>query len=118
MYKKEEVLDLEDYFWQFVEDFKANKNDNHIAIARCLNPKYAADKKALQVMFKELQENLKTKLHREELELSIDEFDDLTASIIGLGKKRYYSVLKNTRSAIYMIDPIKSCGSVLNLLNS
>ena len=118
MLEKKEELELEDYFWQFVEDFKAIKDDDYITIARRLSPKYAADKKALQLMFKELQENLNTKLNREELELSIDSFDDLTASIIGLGKRRYYSVLTNTRSVIYITDPIKSCASVLNLLNS
>ena len=57
-------------------------------------------------MFKELQGKLKQKLNREELELSIDDFDNLTASIIGLGKNRYYSVLKNPRSAMYLTDPV------------
>ena len=113
---EEEPLDLEDYFWQFVEDFKAVKNDNYIAIARRFSPKYAADKKTLQVMFKELQGKLQQKLDREELELSIDEFDNLTASLVGLGKKRYYSVLKNPRSAMYLTDPTKSCYAALNLL--
>ena len=117
MLEKKEDLDLEDYFWQFVEDFKANRNDNYIAIARRLSPKYGADKKALQVIFKELQEKLKRKLDRDELELSIDDFDDLTASLIGLGKNRYYSVLKNPKSAMYLTDSIKSCYCVLNLLN-
>ena len=46
-------------------------------------------------MFKELKEKLQQKLDRNELDLSIDKFDDLTGSLIGLGKKRYYSVLKN-----------------------
>jgi len=113
---EEEPLELEDYFWQFVEDFKAIKDDNYIAIARSLSPRYAADKKALQVMFKELQAKLQQKLDRDELELSIDDFDDLIASLIGLGKKRYYSVLKNPRSAMYLTDPTKSCYSVLSLL--
>ena len=118
MFDNEEPLEIEDYFWQFVEDFKAIKDDNYLAIARRLNPKYAADKKALQVMFKELQEKLQQKLNRNKLDLSKDEFNDLTASIIGLGKKRYCSVLKNPRSAMYLTDPIKSCGSVLSLLNN
>ena len=113
----EEPLELEDYFWQFIEDFKANKDDNYIAIARHLSSKYAADKKALQTMFKELQGKLQQKLDRKELELSIDGFDDLTGSIISLGKKRYYSVLKNPRSAMYLTDSIKSIYSVLNLFN-
>ena len=107
----------EDYFWQFVEDFKPVKDDNYLAIARYLNPKYAADKKALKVVFKELKEKLERKLYRDELELSIDDFDDLTSSIIGLGKKRYCSVLKNPRSAMYLTDSIKSVYSVLNLLS-
>ena len=113
---KKEELDLEDYFWQFVEDFKAVKDKNYVAIARRLNPKYAADKRALKVMFKELQEKLQQKLDRDELELSIDDFDDLTASIIGLGKNRYYSVLKNPRSAMYLTDSTRSVCSVLDLL--
>ena len=117
MYEEEETLDLEDYFWQFVEDFKKVKHENYIAIARRLSPKYAADREALQIMFKELQEKLQQKLDRDELELSIDDFDDLTASLIGLGKKRYYSVLKNPRSAMYVTDSIKSVYSVLNLFN-
>ena len=115
---EEEPLELEDYFWQFVEDFKAIKDEDYIAIARHLSPKYAADKKALQVMFKELKAKLQQKLDRDELELSIDDFDDLTASLIELGKKRYYSVLKNPRSAMYLTDPTKSCYSVLNLFRS
>ena len=110
-------LGIEDYFWQFVENFKAIKDENYIAIARRLSPKYAADKDALKIMFKELKEKLQQKLDREELELSIDDFDDLTASIIGLGKKRYYSVLKNPMSAMYLTDSIKSVCSVLDLLN-
>jgi hypothetical protein len=114
----EESLDLEDYFWQFVEDFKAIKNENYIAIACRLNPKYAEDKQALITMFKELQEKLRQKLDRRELELSIDEFDDLTASIIGLGKKRYYSVIKNPRSAMYLTNSTKSCYTVLDLLRA
>ena len=114
---QEEYLDLEDYFWQFVEDFKKVKHENYIAIARRLSPKYAADQKALQIMFKELQEKLQQKLDQDELELSVDDFDDLTASLIGLGKKRYYSVLKNPRSAMYVTDSIKSVYSVLNLFN-
>ena len=118
MFEKKEALDLEDYFWQFVEDFRAIKDDNYLAIARRLSPKYAADKKALQVMFKELQGKLKQKLNRNELDLSRDDFDDLTASIIGLGKKRYCSVLRNPRSTMYLTDPLKSCGSVLSLLNN
>ena len=113
----EEPLKLEDYFWQFVEDFKAYKDDNYLAIARCLNPKYAANKKALQVMFKELQGKLQQRLDRDELELSIDDFDDLTASLIGLGKKRYYSVLKSPRSAMYLTDSSKNCYCVLDLLS-
>ena len=113
----EEPLELEDYFWQFIEDFKANKDDNYVAIARRLSPKYAADKKALQVMFKELQAKLQQKLDKGELELSIDEFDDLIASLIGLGKKKYYSVSRNLRSAMSLTDSIKSCYTVLNLLN-
>ena len=117
MYEEEEYSDLEDYFWQFVEDFKKVKHENYIAIARRLSPKYAADRKALQTMFKELQEKLQQKLDRDELDLSRDDFDDLTTSIIGLGKKRYYSVLKNTNSAMYLTDSIKGCYSVLNLLN-
>jgi hypothetical protein len=112
----EESLDLEDYFWQFVEDFKANKNDNYIAIASSLSPKYGKDKEALEVMFKELQEKLQQKLDRNELELNNDGFDDLTVSIIGLGKKRYYSVIKNPRSAMYLTNSTKSCYTVLNLL--
>ena len=76
-------------------------------------------------MSKELQEKLKQKLDRDELELSIDDFNDLTCSLIGLGKKRYYSALKNPRSAtrsksfraMYITDSIRSCYSVLNLLN-
>ena len=117
MFEKKEELDLEDYFWQFVEDFKAVRDENYIAIARSLSPKYAADKQALQLMFKELQEKLKQKLERNELDLSRDDFDDLTASIIGLGKNRYYSVLKNPRSAMYLTDPVSSCYYVLDLLN-
>ena len=118
MYEEEEILDLEDYFWQFVENFKKVKHENAaLAIARRLSPKYAADQKALQIMFKELQEKLQQKLDRDELELSVDDFDDLTASLIGLGKKRYYSVLKNPRSAMYVTDSIKSVYSVLNLFN-
>ena len=116
MYEKEEILDLEDYFWQFVEDFKANKNNSYTEIAHNLSPKYAADKKALQIMFKELQEKLQQKLDRNELDLNRNDFDDLTASIIGLGKKRYYSVLENPQSAMYLTDSIKSVYSVLYLL--
>ena len=108
---------LEDYFWQFVEDFKAYKGDNYLAIARRLSPKYAADKKALQVMFKELQKKLQQKLDRDEIDLNSDDFNDLTDSIIRLGKKKYYSVLKNPRSALYLTDSIKSCYSVLDLLS-
>ena len=117
LFKKEKPMELEDYFWQFVEDFKAIKDENYIAIARSLSPKYAADSDALKIMFKELKEKLQQKLNREELELSIDDFDDLTASLIGLGKKRYYSVLKNPRSALYLTDSTKSCYCVLDLLN-
>lgn len=118
MLDSEKMRDLEDYFWQFVDDFQVNKDDNYVAIARRVSPKYSADKEALKIMFEELQEKLITKLNRDELELSIDDFVDLTASIIGLGKKRYYSVFENPRSAMYLTDSIKSCGSVLNLLNS
>ena len=107
----------EDFFWQFVDDFKAIKDDNYITIANRLSPKYGADKQALQTMFEELQGKLQQNLDREELELNIDEFDNLTASIIGLGKKRYYSVLKNPNIAMYLTDPIKSVYSVLNLFN-
>lgn len=110
-------LELEDYFWQFVENFKAIRDENYVAISRHLSPKYATDKKALQTMFKELQAKLQQKLDRKELEQSIDDFDDLTASLIGLGKKRYYSILKNPRGAIHLTDSIKSCYSVLDLLN-
>ena len=113
----EEPLEIEDYFWQFIEDFRANKDDNYVAIARRLSPKYAADKKALQVIFKELQEKLITKLDRDELELSIVMHEDLISSLIGLGKKRYYSVLKNPRSAMSLTDTTKSCDRVLDLLN-
>ena len=114
---KQKTLELEDYFWQFVEDFKQYRNDNYIAMSERLSPKYAADKQALLVMFKELQAKLQQKLNRNKLELNIDEIDDLTASIIGLGKKRYYSVFKNPRSAMYLTDSIKSVYSVLNLLS-
>ncbi|MGK7949910.1 MAG: hypothetical protein AB4368_14275 [Xenococcaceae cyanobacterium] len=114
---KQETLELKDYFWQFVEDFKQYRNNNYIAIARHLSPKYAADKQALLVMFQELQVKLQQRLDKDELELSKDDFDDLTSSIIGLGKKRYYSVLKNPRSAMYLTDSIKSVYSVLNLLS-
>ena len=114
----EEPLEIEDYFWQFVEDFKAVKDDNYIAIARHLSPKYAADKQALKVVFKELQKKLKGQLDREELELSIDEFDDLIASLIGLGKKKYYSALKNPMSAMHLTDSIKNCSRVLDLFRS
>ena len=117
MFSHEEPLELEDYFWQFVEDFQAAKDDNYNAIARRLSPKYAADKQALLVMFKELREKLQQKLNRDELELDEDDFNDLTDSIIGLGKNRYYSVLKNPRSAMYLTDPVSSCYYVLNLLN-
>ena len=117
MFEKKKELDLEDYFWQFVEDFKANKNDNYIAISRSLSPKYAADKLALKMIFKALQEKLLQKLGRDELDLSRDDFKDLTASIIGLGKNRYYSVLKNPRSAMYLTDPVSSCYYVLDLLS-
>ena len=117
MFEKQETLELEDYFWQFVEDFKVIKDENYIAIARNLSPKYAANKQALLVMFKELQAKLQQRLDRDELELSIDDFDDLTASIIGLGKKRYYSALKNPRSAMYLTDSIQSCYYVLDLLS-
>ncbi|WP_036487307.1 hypothetical protein [Myxosarcina sp. GI1] len=117
MFDHEEPLLIEDYFWQFVEDFKAVIDDNYIAIARRLSSKYAADKQALLVMFKELQEKLQQKLDRDELELDEDDFDDLTDSIIGLGKKRYYSVLRNPRSALSISDSIKNCYIVLDLLN-
>ena len=117
MYEEEEILDLEDYFWEFVEDFKKVKHENYIAIARRLRPKYAADQKALQIMFKELQEKLQQKLDRDKLELNIDDFNDLTDSLIGWGKKEYYLVLKNPRSAIYITDKDESCYSVLGLLN-
>ena len=113
----EEPLEIEDYFWQFVKDFQTVKDENYIAIARRLSPKYAADKKALQVMFKELQTKLQQKLDREELELDEDDFNDLTDSIIGLGKKRYYSVLKNPRSAMYLTDSTNNCSYVLDLLS-
>lgn len=118
MFEKQEILDLEEYFWQFIEDFKAIKDDNYITIARYLSPKYAADKQALKTVFKELQKKLEGQLDRGELELSIDDFDDLTASIVGLGKKRYYSVLKNSRSAMYLTDSIKNCSYVLDLFRS
>ena len=117
MFDKGEVLDPEDYFWQFIEDFQTAKDDNYNAIARYLSPKYAADKQALKTVFKELQKKLERKLDRNELELSIDEFDDLIASIIGLGKKRYYSVIKNPQSAMYLTNSTKSCYCVLDLLN-
>jgi hypothetical protein len=113
----EEVLDLEDYFWQFVEDFKANKNENYIAIAERLSPRYGADKKALSLMFKELHEKLKRRLNRHDLELGVDDFDQLIMNLIDLGKKDYYSVLKNPRSAMYLTDPSQSCYYVLDLLN-
>ena len=32
----EEPLEFEDYFWQFIEDLKANKDENYLAIARRL----------------------------------------------------------------------------------
>ena len=117
LFEKEKPLELEDYFWQFIEDFKVVKDDNYLAIARSLSPKYAADKQALGIMFKELQGKLQQKLDRNELGLDRDDFDDLTDSIIGLGKKRYYSVLKNPRSAMYLTDPVSSCYYVLDLLN-
>lgn len=116
MFEKQETLELEDYFWQFVEDFKAIRGENYIASARYLSPKYAANKEALKLMFKQLQEKLEQKLDRDELELKRDEFDDLIASLIGLGKKRYYSVLKNPKSAMSLTDPTKSCYTVLNLM--
>lgn len=117
LFKKEKPLDKTDFFWQFVDDFKAIKEENYVAIARRLSPKYTSEKQALLIIFEELQEKLKQKLNRDELELSIDDFDDLTASIIGLGKKRYYSVLKNPRSAMSLTNSIKSVYSVLNLFN-
>ena len=113
----EEPLEIEDYFWQFVEDFKAIKDDSYTAISRRLSPKYATDKQALRVVFKELKEKLEGQLDRAELKLSIDEFDDLIDSLIGLGKKKYYSVLRNPRSAIYLTDPTKNCYIILDLLN-
>ncbi len=115
--EKHKPIKLEDYFWQFVEDFKQHRRDDYIAIARNLSPRYGADKQALRAMFGELQVKLQQKLDKDELELSIDDFDDLTSSLIGLGKKRYYSVLKNPRSAMYLTDSIKSCYTVLNLLS-
>jgi hypothetical protein len=125
MFEDIQELDLEDYFWQFVEDFKAHKNDNYIAIARRLSPRYGADKKALNIMFKELHEKLKRRLNRHDLELSVDDFDQLIMNLIDLGKKDYYSVLKNPRSAtrsksfraMYLTDPSQSCYYVLDLLN-
>jgi hypothetical protein len=113
----EEVLDLEDYFWQFVEDFKPYRNENYIAIAERLSPRYSADKKALSLMFKELHEKLKRRLNRHDLELGVDDFDQLIMNLIDLGKKDYYSVLKNPRSAMYLTDPSQSCYYVLDLLN-
>ncbi len=117
MYDEQKTLKLKDYFWQFVEDFKGIKDDNYLAIARRLSPKYAADKQALITVYKELHEKLQSKLDRDELELSIDEVDDLISSIIGLGKKRYYSALKNPHSAMYLTYSTNSCYTVLDLLN-
>jgi hypothetical protein len=106
----------EDYFWQFVEDFKLYRHENYIAIALALSPRYGADKKALSLMFKELHEKLQQKLDRHDLELSVDDFDQLIMNLIDLGKKDYYSVIKNPRSAMYLTDPVQSCYYVLDLL--
>ena len=116
-YRKHKATEQEDYFWQFVEDFKANKNENYIAIAERLSPRYGADKKALSLMFKELHEKLKRRLNRHDLELGVDDFDQLIMNLIDLGKKDYYSVLKNPRSAMYLTDPSQSCYYVLDLMN-
>jgi hypothetical protein len=117
MFDHEEDLNLEDYFWQFVEDFKLYRHENYITIALALSPRYGADKKALSLMFKELYEKLKQKLNRDDLELSVDDFDQLIMNLIDLGKKDYYSVLKNPRSAMYLTDPVASSFYVLGLLN-
>ena len=68
-------------------------------------------------MFIELRKKLQQGLDRKELELSVIGFDKLIIFIINSGKKRYYSVLKNSLSAMYLTDTVQSCYCVLELLS-
>ena len=100
MYEKEEILDLEDYFWQFVKEAAWHESKDFKAISRRLSSKYGADSSALRAMFRDLQKRLMKGLDQFELELSDDNFSDLTAHIIGMGRNEYYQVLKKPREAI------------------
>jgi hypothetical protein len=118
MFKKRKVLDLEEYFWQFVEEAGWNNNKDYQAIAKRLSPKYGADREALQVMFRELKRNLSKNLDDyfdpEELEVSDDGFDDLVSHIIGMGKEEYYRVLNKPDKAIaYRNSCVESFAYVL-----
>jgi hypothetical protein len=102
MFAPHKDLDLEEYFWQFVSDAGWDKNKDYEAIARRLSSKYGLDKRALQVMFSELQKKLMEELERSGVELGVsdDSFDDLTAHIIGMGRDEYYRVLNEPQNAI------------------
>lgn len=102
MFDTHKDLDLEEYFWQFVSDAGWDKNKDYEAIARRLSPKYGVDKRALHVMFDELQKKLMEELDRPGVELGVsdDSFDDLTAHIIGMGRDEYYRVLNDPQNAV------------------
>ena len=114
MFDKSKELDLEDYFWQFVEEAAWNESKNYKDIAARLSPKYGADRQALETMFRQLQKELMKKLNQFELEISDDGFDDLTAHIIGMGKDKYYQVFNEPQSAIaYCSSYVESFAYVL-----
>ena len=117
MYEKEEILDLEDYFWQFVMEAAWHESKNYKAIARRLSLKYGADSVALQAMFRDLQKRLMKELDQFGLELSDDGFSDLTAHIIGMGQDEYYQVLRKSEDAIaYRNSYVESFAYVISEL--
>lgn len=117
MYEKKKTLDLEDYFWQFVEEAAWNESKDYKAIASRLSPRYGADSSALRSMFSDLQKGLMKKLDQFELEVSDDGFDDLTAHIIGMGKDEYYRILNKSESAIaYRNSYVESFAYVISEL--
>lgn len=114
MFKKKEILHLEDYFWQFVEEAAWQHSKNYRAIAARLSLKYGADQIPLETIFRELQKELMNKLDQFELEVSDDSFDDLTAHIIGMGQEEYYRVLNEPEFAIaYRNSYVESFAYVL-----
>ena len=117
MLEKKEDLDLEDYFWQFVMEAAWHESKDYKAIARRLSPKYAKDSVAILAMFRDLQKGLMKELDQIELWISDDGFADLTAHIIGMGKDKYYRILRKSEDAIaYRNSYVESFAYVISEL--